>query len=292
MASDLRARRARDAATDAASSAPIGGLARLGFAARGTIYLLLGAFALLLAFGRPSPEADQRGAMQEAARHTGGFILLSVLAIGFAGYAIWRLIEATVGTAEHGKDAWPRIRSLGRGLIYAGLAYSAISILAHRRETSQSDRQQVWSARLMSHDGGRWLIGIAGVVVAGVGVGLAVGGLRRTFERQFQLGRMSRAARRLVRVVGTAGVTGRGAVFALVGVFLVIAAWRYDPSKARGLDGALRRLESMNGGSLWVAAAGIGLVAFGLYGFTEAMWRRTDTAASAEAGRQPTKRSR
>lgn len=271
--------RAQDAAADAASSKPVSALARLGLAARGTIYLLLGVFALLLAFDRAAPEADQRGAMQEASRHAGGFVLLIVLAAGFAGYALWRLIEAAFGTAEHGTDAWPRAKSLGRAVIYASLAYSALDILISGRRSSQADQQQMWSARLMSHAGGRWLVGIAGVVLAAVGVGLAIGGLRRTFAKHFAMGQMPPGARRIVLGVGAVGVTARGLVFALVGAFLLLAAWRYDPSSARGLDGALRRLEATSGGAIWVAAAGLGLIAFGLYGYAEAAWRRTETAA-------------
>ena len=80
------------------------GLAKLGFAARGTIYLLVGFFAVLLVLGKHSPEADQRGAMQEVARHTGGFLLLWVIAIGFVGYALWRFSEAAFGVVGKGES--------------------------------------------------------------------------------------------------------------------------------------------------------------------------------------------
>ncbi|MDQ1743332.1 MAG: hypothetical protein QOE23_1671, partial [Pseudonocardiales bacterium] len=73
------------------------GLAKLGFAARGTIYLLIGWFAVLLALGKRPPEADQRGALQEVTRHNGGFLLLWVIALGLSGYAIWRFSEAAFG---------------------------------------------------------------------------------------------------------------------------------------------------------------------------------------------------
>ena len=85
---------------------------------------------------------------------------------------------------------------------------------------------------------------------------------------------MPPAARKTVWVLGTIGTTARGVVFGLTGFFVLQAAWHYDSSKARGLDGALRRLAESQGGKLWVAAAGLGLIAFGLYGYAEAAWRR------------------
>jgi hypothetical protein len=77
-------------------------------------------------------------------------------------------------------------------------------------------------------------------------------------------------------VLGTVGTTARGVVFGLTGFFLIRAAWDYDPSKARGLDGALRQTVADSETGRWlVAAMAIGLIAFGLYGYAEAAWRRT-----------------
>jgi hypothetical protein len=63
-------------------------------------------------------------------------------------------------------------------------------------------------------------------------------------------------------------------VFALTGGLVVAAAWTYDPAKASGLDGALKTLRDQPFGPQLLTAAGAGLVAFGLYGLTEARYRR------------------
>jgi hypothetical protein len=64
--------------------------------------------------------------------------------------------------------------------------------------------------------------------------------------------------------------------FALTGFFLVRAAWDYDPKKARGLDGALRTtVADSNTGRWLIGVVAIGMIAFGLYGYAEAAWRRT-----------------
>ncbi|MEO6501967.1 MAG: DUF1206 domain-containing protein [Jatrophihabitantaceae bacterium] len=253
------------------------GLAKLGFAARGTIYLLVGFFAVLLVLGKHSPEADQRGAMQEVARHTGGFLLLWVIAIGFVGYALWRFSEAAFGvTGKDPDDKGPRLKSLARGLIYAGLAVSAFNILATARSKSQAGQQQLLTSKVMEYPLGRWVIGIAGAVVIGIGLGLMYQGIMRKFKKHFALADMPTGSRRIVWFLGTFGITARGVVFGLVGFFLIRAAWEYDSSKARGLDGALRHTVAESDiGRLLVGVCAIGLIAFGLYAYAEAAWRRT-----------------
>lgn len=263
-----------DTVRDAAQSRHVQRLARLGFAARASIYLLIGVFTLLLAFGKRPPEDDQRGAMQELARHTGGFLLLAVLAFGLAGYALWRFSEAAFGGRYSEHKAGSRLKSFFRGCVYAVLAYTAVDVLLHSSR-SQANQQQLWSAKVMSHQGGRWLVGLVGLVLLIVGAALVFEGLRRRFKKDFKLAEMPPATRKTVWILGTIGTTARGVVFGLTGFFVLQAAWHYDSSKARGLDGALRRLSESHGGKIWVTAAGLGLIAFGLYGYAEAAWRRT-----------------
>lgn len=254
------------------------GLAKLGFAARGTIYLLIGWFAVLLALGKKPPEADQRGALQEVTRHNGGFLLLWVIAIGLSGYALFRFSEAAFGVVgdSKGHEKGPRLKSLFRGCLYAFFAVNAFNLLAHARSKSQAGQQQLLTARVMQHSWGRWVVGIAGLVVIGVGLVLVYEGVARKFKKYFALSDMPAGSRRIVWFLGTFGTAARGVVFALTGFFLVRAAWDYDPSKARGLDGALRRTVSESDtGRLLVAVCAVGLVAFGLYCYAEAAWRRT-----------------
>jgi hypothetical protein len=101
-------------------------------------------------------------------------------------------------------------------------------------------------------------------------------GIMRKFKKHFALADMPTGSRRIVWFLGTFGITARGVVFGLIGYFLIRAAWEYDPSKARGLDGALRStVADSDTGRLLVAVCAVGLIAFGLYAFAEAAWRRT-----------------
>ncbi len=263
----------------AARSDGLKGLARLGLAARATIYLLIGWFALLLAQGKKPPEADQRGAMQEVARHNGGFILLWVIAVGLAGYALWRWSEAAfgvVGEGAKGHDKGPRLKSLARGCIYAFFAVSAFNLLAHAHSKSQAGQTELLTARAMKYSAGRVVIAIIGAIVVAAGLALIYEGVTRKFKKYFALSEMPAGSRRIVWVLGTFGTAARGVVFGLTGFFVIRAAWDYDPSKARGLDGALRNtVADSNTGRLLVGVVAIGMIAFGLYGYAEAAWRRT-----------------
>jgi heme/copper-type cytochrome/quinol oxidase subunit 2 len=180
-----------------------------------------------------------------------------------------------VGVAGEGKKAGPRLQSLIRGLVYAALSVSAFTILVQGRDASQAKQQQSYSARVMHHTGGRLLIGLVGVIIVIVGAVLVWEGVTRKFEKYFKLGEMSPGARKVTEVLGVVGTVARGVVFAVAGVLVVTAAVQYEPSKARGIDGALRALRDTPLGPWLLGVVAVGLVMFGLFGLCEARWRRT-----------------
>lgn len=259
----------------AANSEGMNRLARLGLAARGGVYLLIGVLAVLVAFRQRRQETDQRGALQALSAQTGGFVVLLVLALGLVAYAVWRFSEAAFGVAGEGTKAGPRVQSLFRGLVYAFLAVSAFTILIQGRDSSQTKQQQSLTARAMQHTAGRWLVGLIGIAVVVVAAVLVYEGVTRKFEKYFKLGEMSPGERKTTEVLGTVGTIARGVVFGLAGVLVVVAAVQYDPKKARGIDGALRALRDTAVGPWLLVLVAIGLIMFGLFGFCEARWRRT-----------------
>ena len=267
MSATMTARRA-------AHSDSMSVVARWGLAARATIYLLIGVLAVAVAVGSPRGEADQRGALQALVHHRGGAMMVWVIAVGLAGYALWRLSEAAFGVAGEGRKAGPRGQSLARGLIYLFFALNAFKIVTHSSSGSQADQQELWTAKAMRHPGGRWAVGIVGAVVVVCGAVLVWQGLTRAFEKHLRMGQMSPGTRTAVRALGTVGTAARGAVFALAGVLVMLAALRYRPRDAGGLDVALQRLDNTPAGPALLIAAGIGLIAFGVYGYAEAKWHR------------------
>jgi Domain of Unknown Function (DUF1206) len=261
-----RARRASD--TPAAH-----GLARAGLVARGVIYILIGWVAILVALGHSSHEADQQGALQLLAGKPYGLVSLWLLGIGFGAYALWRLSEAAYGVAGDGKRAGPRLRALGGAVVYAGLAYLTFRVISGT-QGSQSGQQQDITARVMQHAGGRWLIGIVGLIIVIVGLVLAMDGLRRKFMKYLRTSEMTPKTRAIVGRLGVIGTVARGVVVALAGVGVMDAAISHNPASSGGIDKALLTLRNEPAGPILLILVALGLVIFGIYGLCEARWRR------------------
>jgi hypothetical protein len=124
----------------------------------------------------------------------------------------------------------------------------------------------------MDHTGGRLLVALVGLAVVVIGLVMAYEGWTAKFMRYFKAD--SVAVRRTAKRLGRIGTIGRGAVFVLVGVLVIAAAWSTSPSKAGGIDTAIRTLRNEPFGGAIVVIAGLALVTFGIYGLFEARYRR------------------
>ena len=250
-------------------------LARLGLAARGVLYLVIGVLALQVAFGRRDEEASQTGALQEVASQPFGRVLIWVVAVGLVGYALWRLLTALLGTRADptATGMKERVKALAEGIGYGSVAVLAIRIaLGSGSRSSGGGSKQ--AATVLSWTGGQFLVGAAGVAIAGIGVYFIVEGWRADFTKELNLGRVGPTARKVVIQLGRVGRIARGAAFVLIGVLVVVAAVTYDPSKAQGLDGALRTLAQQPYGTWLLVLVALGLIAYGVYGLAESRLRR------------------
>ena len=267
------AREIRRTARRASNSPAAHFLARAGLTARGVIYILVGWVAVLVALGHSSREADQTGALQMLVGKSYGLVSLWLLGIGFAAYALWRLSEAAFGVTGERPGAGPRLKSLGRAIVYAGLSYLTFTVIAGKAH-SQSGRQQDITATAMQHPTGRVLVGVVGAVIVICGIILVFEGARKKFMKYLQTARMSARVRRVVKWLGTIGTIARGLVFALVGVLVIDAAVTHKASESGGVDKALLTLRNQPFGEFLMLLAAVGLLVFGIYGLCEARWRK------------------
>lgn len=252
-------------------------LARAGYAARGAVYALVGFLAVETAFGARSRPTDTRGALQEMAGRSTA--LLWAVAIGLAGYALWRIVQGLLNPEHKPNDLKGlahRVGRIGSGLIYGGLAWAAVRIALGARDAGAGGGHayQAWTAKLMSEPFGRWL-------VAAVGIGVIAGGLfqiRRgwteRFKKEIRLQEMDETERKVAINSGKLGLIARGVVFLISGWFLIQAALRFDPSQARGLGGALTALAGQPHGTILLALVAVGLIAFGAYSILLACYGR------------------
>jgi hypothetical protein len=263
---------ATGAARQAANSDTLNTAARFGFVAKGIVYALIGVLAFQVALG-DQERTDQKGALQKVSEQPFGTLVLWLMAIGFFAYALWRFSEAAWGRwdeTDEKKRTAKRVGSAANGLVYL-----AFGFLAVRTATgSSSTEQSTWTARVLNHSGGKTLVIIAGLIVVAIAVGLAIQGFKTNFDKHLDKSRMSARTHSAATRLGQVGYVARGAVFALVGIFILKAAVDHQPGKAQGFDTALKSVADAPFGKFLLMAAALGLICFGAYCLVEARYRR------------------
>mgnify|MGYP002779410130 CR=1 FL=1 len=247
-------------------------LARFGYAAKGVVYIVVGYLAFEASRG-DGEATDSGGALQTIVSQPFGKALLWLIATGLVGYTVWRFVAA--GLNPERKGGPKRLGYAVSGLIHAGLSLEAFR-LATGSGGGQSGEQQAdhWTAQAMSHPMGKWAVAAVGIGIAIFGIQQLIHAWRVKLDDQLALGRLSAQTRHWVIRVGRAGLAARGVVFSLVGIYLVLAALRSNPSEARGVGGALQTLQEQSFGSLLLALVAIGLISYGIYELVRARYRR------------------
>jgi hypothetical protein len=249
-------------------------LARAGFVSRGVVYGVIGILAIKLALGAGGKTTDQSGALRTIARQPFGEVLLVLVAIGLAGYSLWRLLHALLGHGPERSDSgFDRVAALGSGIAYGAICAVAVEILLGSGGGTSGHAAKA-TAGVLGWPGGTWLVGIAGGVFIGIAAYQGYRGVTQDFLKDAKTETMSDPIRKWYKLVATSGHLARAVVFGLVGVFVIKAAVDFDPSKAVGLDGALAKLAHQSYGSVLLGIVAAGLVAFALYSLADARYRR------------------
>lgn len=256
-----------------AGAKPLGWLARAGLIGRGVIYGIIGILALKLALGDGGEATDQQGALTTIAQQSFGEVLLILVAVALAGYALWRLVRAAVGHgAEQRDDATDRLAAVGSGIAYAILCVTAVEILIGSGSSSGSTKQT--TGGVLDWTGGPVLVAIAGAILIGVAAYQAYKGLAKKFLEDAKTHEMGPTVRKGYTWVGVFGLVARAVIFALVGYGLIKAAIDYDPDEAVGLDGALLTLTQAKYGPVLLGIVAAGLAGFAIYSFADARYRK------------------
>jgi len=248
--------------------------ARLGFVARGIAYIVIGAIAVMLAFGFARHEPDRAGAIEAIAGKPFGYLLLWILVIGFFALALWRFVQAAEKRLN--PTTGHRVRALLYGIAYAIAFYSTLMFVVHGTKPASSDSAaRDYTARMLSLDGGRVLVAFAGIVLIVLAIVMAVRGFSAEFTRQLRMGWMSRGTQDAVVRLGQAGYVARALIVAGIGIAALTAAITYNAAKAKGVDGVLRSFAQTPFGPWLLILVALGLIAFGIFSFLEAKWHRT-----------------
>jgi Domain of Unknown Function (DUF1206) len=266
-------------------------VARAGLVAKGVSFGIVGVLAIGVAVGAGGKTASRQGALQTLAHHTWGKVLLVLLAIGFAGYAIWRFAQALVertddGNAKRAAKNWgKRAGYVGRGLIYAGLTLTSVKILTHSGpQQSQNQKAHKTTAAVLDWPAGRWIVGAIGLCIVAAGLWNFYRGITKRFERNWRTNAMTAVERKWGARAGVAGHLARGVVFSLIGVFVTKAAIDYNSKDAIGLDGALQKLGNASYGPYLLGLTAAGLLFYGLFCFFDARYRDVSASSRSSGG--------
>ena len=245
--------------------------ARLGYAARGFVYLLLGWIAL--STGRALSTDD---AVAEVEKLPGSSVLLPLLAAGLFGYALFKIYSAVVDLDHKGDNGKGRITRLAQaigGVGYLALGWLALKVMTGDKGGAKSGQAsgsggsgQDTASDVAQAPGGDWLLILAALVVIGVAISQFVIAYKAKFMEQMP------GAPRQVKPLGQLGYAARGLVIAMIGYFLLKAGM--DGERVRSFGDVLALLRNDYGWLFKLVSAG--LVAFGLTSLVMARYRRIE----------------
>ncbi|KJS74846.1 MAG: membrane protein [Pseudomonas sp. BICA1-14] len=256
-------------------------LARSGYAARGAVYVIVGFFAVMAALGS-GETVDTRGAVQQLLGEPFGAILLWLVVIGLLAHVAWRLTQGIGDTDRHGHDAKGLL--IRTGLVSSGVVNLLLALFTLSMLVSGLDRFSEGGGgsggestdslmRFLGLKHSHWLIWAIALIPLGVAIAHLIKAWRAHFERYFQC---DERTMQLVRPISRVGLAARGCSFLIIAGLLFMGGSRYEPTDPPGLKEALEALQGMPAGGALLLAIGVGLLAFAVYSFAEARWRRID----------------
>lgn len=250
---------------------------RLGYAARGTLYLVIGWLAGLTAADAGGRTTDGAGALLTLLGSPAGRAATGAVALGLVGYAGWRAAQALLDTDRHGDG--PGGLAIRAAMLVSAVAHGGLAVVGWRLAvlgavTGGTDGGKRAALDWVMHlPAGPYWIGALALLVAGAGAAQVFKGANLRYRPYLRVGD---GGMRVLAPLCSFGLIARGAVFALVGMLLGLAAVEVDPNQPVGLDHALAWLHDQRYGDAILGVVAAGLLAFGLYSLVEAMWRRID----------------
>ncbi len=245
-------------------------MARIGYVAKGLVYFLIGLFAFLAAIGLGGSTSGTEQIFEHFLHQPYGFILLSMVMLGFIAHAVWCLIKGISDPENRGKNTrsiFYRILDVLTGLLYLSFAYGAIQILLGHVVRNSNQKTEIWVARILLQPFGRWIILMVALIVMIVGFYQFYASYKAYFGYDFDASLMNEKEQNIVRQFGRIGFVAWGVVYCMIAFLLFEAAIHFDASRAGGMGDALKTLAHQPYGLWFLGITSAGLITYGLYLF-------------------------
>ncbi len=251
---------------------------RIGYAAKGVVYLIIGSLALMQVLGIGGDSTGSKGALVALKQQSYGDVLLYLMAGGLLMYTAWRFAQGLFDVEHKGNDFIALVKRGGlaiSGALYGFLAWQALNLAMDSADRSPGGDSRETAARAMSEPGGEWL-------VIGVGIGFGIAGLYQlwrawkvNFSKHWK-STLNGTTRQWATRVSRFGIAARAILFVIVAYYITVAGIESDPERTRSLGDVLRSFAG-NRGLLGLAAAG--LTCYAAYAWVNALFRRIPAAS-------------
>jgi hypothetical protein len=258
-------------------------VARFGLISKGIVYCLTGVIAFMGAFEiGSSEEAGKGGVFHFIDEKGGGKPALLVIAVGLFCYCIWRLMQAFYnkgGSGDKKKDWSKRLRYFFSGLVYLSVAIVAVKIATNQDKSSGKNNEEALTAQAMDASFGLVLVGLAALIMAGVGIYQVWYGLSGKYRKHVQEMSAGSTTTNLLLLSGKLGYVARGIVWLILAWLLGKAALHSNSKEAGDTNEAFQALEDATMGSYYLGALGLGLICYGAFNFIRARYERLEAGS-------------
>jgi hypothetical protein len=250
-------------------------LVRIGYAAKGAIYLLIGVLALRLAIGEGGRLTDSSGVLKTIVAQPFGLALLAIIGVGILAYAAWAVTQAIVDAHRKGSSAsglMDRGLSIIKGVVYGTIGVEAMRLVLGSDAGSRNADDYARTAMQFP---------LGGVFLVLVGVGIGIYGVTQIwmawhsqFDDDLNQQQLRQEGGAWVLNIGRAGIGARGVILVLVGYALARAGFDERPAEASGMTEAMWTLFAQPYGQWLLAAVAAGLICFGVFQLLHARYAR------------------
>ncbi|MEO5599778.1 MAG: DUF1206 domain-containing protein [Cyclobacteriaceae bacterium] len=250
--------------------------ARFGLLSKGIVYCLMGILSVLAAFGLSHKKGDKAEAFKVIYDQPLGKFILIAIGMGLFGYVMLRMFQAYKDIDNKGKDMKGVFTRIGYALsafLYLGVGAYALKLAFAGPGGGDGDSRQFIVSKVLAYPGGEYLVGIASLIVIGMGIQQIYKGIAGKFMKRIHLIRSN--MKDFFKRAGMIGFISRGIVLTIIGYLLFHSALLSSPKEAQGTGGAFEFLENTFG-SLLMAIVALGLVGYGIFTLVKANYQKID----------------
>jgi hypothetical protein len=243
------------------------GAARVGHVATGIVYILVGALAVAASIDRHRRPAGPADALYRLRATDLGAVATVIIAVGLIADALWQALRAWRDFDRVGAGLRGLIQRAGvafSGLLHLGLAVAAARlVLGYDTGDTLESQTKGWLAFAFTLPVGPWLVALAAGVTFAVAAVTIYRGIAPRVLARLNLAHLHERLAWAASLFARLGLLARGAIYAVIAVFLIAAAYHHSASQARAVGGAMRFLQHDRDGRWLLAAIALGFVANG-----------------------------